>query len=323
MEYIYERIDEASSKLLKQIKNLDQKLPEMQTLLLTAGPSQKLTLDSIGSHGFEEFSSTVVRYYTELLTTSFISKGTLLNFSSQVNNSTFVQNGATYEGSNCFNSLSGLFRKINQTEEYIGYLVNDFKHGVGFSRVTQGYTYIGEWFCNSKQGYGICDWKISQNGARDWYRGNFKSDLMHGYGEYFYSDGTKYFGEWNEGKKQGKGTMYYIDGHVYTGSFHSDRRNGHGETTYENGEKYIGSFENDKRHGIGTLFRNNGRIYHGNFNYGAMTGMFRVTLRRNGNNEEWSGPIVNEQLNGRGTIRIGMVFGPGREVMFANDEIVG
>lgn len=37
--------------------------------------------------------------------------------------------------------------------------------------------------------------------------GEYENDKKHGYGEYFWQDGSCYKGHWNEGLKHGKGVM--------------------------------------------------------------------------------------------------------------------
>jgi hypothetical protein len=40
---------------------------------------------------------------------------------------------------------------------------------------------------------------------------------MHGAGEYVWPDGSKYIGQYFEGKKHGRGKFYYKSGRIYEG----------------------------------------------------------------------------------------------------------
>ena len=66
-----------------------------------------------------------------------------------------------------------------------------------------------------------------------------KSDLL-----YILENGSRYVGEWKDGKKHGRGT--YTSG------------KGEGE-----GDKYVGEFKDGKKHGQGTCIKPEGRKYVG------------------------------------------------------------
>ena len=54
----------------------------------------------------------------------------------------------------------------------------------------------------------------------DYYIGDFKDGVKHGNGEYHYSTGTVYNGQWeNNDKSNGYGTMTYPDGTKKTGKW--------------------------------------------------------------------------------------------------------
>jgi len=44
-----------------------------------------------------------------------------------------------------------------------------------------------------------------------------KGDCNNGYGTYTYANGSKYVGEWKDGKFHGQGNLTYIDGTVEKG----------------------------------------------------------------------------------------------------------
>lgn len=53
----------------------------------------------------------------------------------------------------------------------------------------------------------------------------------------------------------GQGTMIYTDGSKYVGQWKDGKREGEGVCTFSNGTKYVGQWTNNKRHGHGTLYR--------------------------------------------------------------------
>ena len=78
-------------------------------------------------------------------------------------------------------------------------------------------------------------------------------NCVNGYGTYLTSDGNKFVGYWENGKKI-KGTFYYKKGSKYVGECNDNIRHGEGTYTWENGKYYKGSFVNGKMHGQGTKY---------------------------------------------------------------------
>ena len=64
-----------------------------------------------------------------------------------------------------------------------------------------------------------------------------------GQGTFFYSDGSKYVGEWKNGKKHGKGTLTHLDGEKYVGGWKDDKYYGKGILFFPDGEKYEGKIQ--------------------------------------------------------------------------------
>ena len=61
-----------------------------------------------------------------------------------------------------------------------------------------------------------------------------------------WSDGTRYVGGVENGKRSGKGTIFWQDGTRFVGSFKDDMRNGPGTMIMADGTIYNGYFRNDK-----------------------------------------------------------------------------
>lgn len=82
-------------------------------------------------------------------------------------------------------------------------------------------------------------------------------------GEFSFSDGWKYVGEFKDGKRNGQGTELSPTGIKYVGEYSNDKRNGHGTVTFPNGENYVGDFKDDRASGQGTFTSRNGDKYIG------------------------------------------------------------
>ncbi len=99
------------------------------------------------------------------------------------------------------------------------------------------------------------------NGSK--YIGEFKNGKVDGQGTLTYADGGKYAGMWSNGIKEGQGTVTLADGGKYVGRFKNDTANGQGTFIYSNGDKYIGKFKNGERNGRGDYFAANGTVIKG------------------------------------------------------------
>ena len=97
-----------------------------------------------------------------------------------------------------------------------------------------------------------------------------EGDCENGTGTYFYStgdkSGSKFTGEWKNGKRDGKGIMLNKDGSFFEGEYKNDMKHGEGAfypdvNAYHEGKKgilqYVGNWKNDKRHGKFTKVFNN------------------------------------------------------------------
>ena len=74
---------------------------------------------------------------------------------------------------------------------------------------------------------------------------------------YLWENGTKYMGEWKDGKRHGRGTMTTPDEmwdkfKKYVGEWKDGEFHGQGTMTYHDGSKFVGKWKNGKRHGQGT-----------------------------------------------------------------------
>ena len=89
-----------------------------------------------------------------------------------------------------------------------------------------------------------------------------KGDCNNGQGTYRWESGSKYVGEFKDGKTHGQGTFTWASGKPagdkYVGEFKNGKRDGKGTYTYANGDKYVGEHKNHKFHGEGKMISSDG-----------------------------------------------------------------
>ncbi len=96
------------------------------------------------------------------------------------------------------------------------------------------------------------------------YQGNFRNGKYDGQGVYTFTNGNKYVGEFKNGKSNGQGTLTYADGGKYTGNWKNGKSNGQGTLTYADGSEYTGNWKDDVPNGQGTYTYADGSVYNSN-----------------------------------------------------------
>ena len=94
---------------------------------------------------------------------------------------------------------------------------------------------------------------------------SYRPDNFTGRKSQKFTDGSRYYGDFVDGKRHGKGTNYFADGAQYDGDFKNGYMNGYGLMVYADGEKYDGEWADGKRHGQGTYFYASGAKYEGSW----------------------------------------------------------
>jgi len=130
----------------------------------------------------------------------------------------FLSNGDIFVGSYKFgkSDSEGQYTWKNGSV-YKGQFVNGMKHGKGKwmkSRDVNSNVYEGDYYMDTKQGYGEFKWD-----SGNLYKGNYKNDLRNGYGEMYWTDGSIYKGNWINGIQHGYGKMIFLDGTINEGIF--------------------------------------------------------------------------------------------------------
>jgi len=144
---------------------------------------------------------------------------------------------------------------------YIGWTLNDERHGEGKYYWNDGVYYIGHYRFNERHGEGKYVYRDGTYEDGEWENGNFI------YGTKTYSNGDYYIGYFKFNKRNGKGKYVYRDGDYYDGNWENNLENGYGVEKI-NRIKYEGNFVNGKKHGKFLKYENG--VYDGKveFEYG-------------------------------------------------------
>lgn len=120
---------------------------------------------------------------------------------------------------------------------------------------------------NCQNGHGTY---VFKSGSK--YEGNFRDGKLHGKGIFYFTSGNKYMGDWVNQYREGEGKMIFKEGHEYTGGFQKNKFYGTGTMKYANGDEYQGNWDNDQPNGTGTFRKDNGDWYEGEFENGKYQG---------------------------------------------------
>lgn len=90
-----------------------------------------------------------------------------------------------------------------------------------------------------------------------------------------YPNGDYYEGEMKKGVPHGFGKMTYVNGNTYEGAW-KDGKYGFGKMTYANGNTYSGEWKDNMKHGIGKMRYFNGDIYEGEWRIDVISGQGKM-----------------------------------------------
>lgn len=162
---------------------------------------------------------------------------------------------------------SMIYKRVSgPNEEYVGYFLNDLRHGKGtLTKHREGKVFTGEW----DRGF-LFEGTIKEyndNGLYWSYEGEIKNYQAHGYGTMTWGKNTKwsthkYVGNHVEDLRHGSG-KYYFDSGYYNGQWYEGERTGVGLFKHNNGDTFIGLYKNSKKSNLGVQYKKNGRHYAG------------------------------------------------------------
>ena len=124
-----------------------------------------------------------------------------------------------------------------------------------------------------------------------------KGDCKNGYGTCLFPSGSKYVGNFTNGKINGKGILYFSDGHKYIGHWENQYRQGEGKMIFANGDEYFGNFNKSKFEGYGEMLYANGNHYEGNWSENKPNGNGTFTFA---NGDRYEGQLIEGQFHGEG-----------------------
>lgn len=77
--------------------------------------------------------------------------------------------------------------------------------------------------------------------------------MADGYGEYYWSDGSVYKGDFKQGVRHGYG-IWEDEHELFKGNYRLDKKEGFGIYKWKNKQLYKGEFKDDYREGYGELY---------------------------------------------------------------------
>lgn len=131
-------------------------------------------------------------------------------------------------------------------------------------------------------------------------------DCQNGQGTEVLADGSRYVGEWRDGKRRGQGFMVFPNGDRYDGQWSNDLPDGDGILTGHEGDIYEGQFREGVRQGLGTLTLVSGNRYEGEWQKDMPHGFGLLSYP---DGSSYSGEFRNGVRHGRGTVE----FADGRK----------
>ncbi len=179
--------------------------------------------------------------------------------------------------------------------KYIGHFKNGEIHGIGTCYYSDGSKYQGEWVTRYPQGKGT---KTLADGTRIeglWLKGQRVDERGNVIAQLLDDDGTDIQVGCVMGDcENGEGVFAFANGSKYEGQFYNGKMDGWGTWYYANGEKYIGTFKENYPHGRGNMYASKGAITSGEWLQGEYIGDGRA---KNGQ----LGCISGDCTNGTGT----------------------
>lgn len=164
--------------------------------------------------------------------------------------------------------------------KYIGDFKNGEIHGVGVCYYTDGSKYSGEWKSRFPDGKGTKTYTDGTKRTGMWKKGkpvdengNLLAEYIAKKKEEQQDDGTNIQAGCLSGDcKNGPGIFAYPDGSKYEGDFANGKFNGNGVFHFANGDKFMGQFKNNFPHGTGTRELANGKSETGDWREGEFIG---------------------------------------------------
>ncbi len=229
---------------------------------------------------------------------------------------------------------------------YIGEFRNGEIHGVGVCYYSDGSKYQGEWMHRYPEGKGTKTYPDGRKRTGSWKTGQpvdqvgnlvaevinneesnsdgteiqsgcITGDCLNGQGVFAYPNGSRYDGQFLQGKPEGWGRFHYIDGDTYIGTFKAGYPHGRGRMEFKDGKTKEGQWREGEYAGPLSTTPQPGCI-NGNCEDGYGAYLFRDGSKYVGafknflphgrgivyytNGERYEGEMAEAAFNGRGTL---------------------
>ncbi|KAK6147092.1 hypothetical protein DH2020_018004 [Rehmannia glutinosa] len=155
-----------------------------------------------------------------------------------------------------------------------------------------GESYSGSMLGNTPEGPGDYLWS---DGCK--YEGEWRCGMRHGYGKLQWPSGALYEGEFSGGYMHGTGTYTRRDHMIYKGRWRLNLKHGLGYQNFPNGDVFEGSWIQGTPEGPGKYIWANGNVYLGNMKGGKMSGKGTLTWV---NGDSFEGSWLNGMMHGFG-----------------------
>ncbi|KAK6126255.1 hypothetical protein DH2020_040000 [Rehmannia glutinosa] len=188
------------------------------------------------------------------------------------------------------NDKTGL-TELNGDVSHASSETNSFRFGE--ISLPNGECYSGSLLGNKPEGYGNYIWS---DGSK--YEGEWKFGTRHGYGKLQFSSGALYEGEFLGGYMHGSGTYTKPDRTIYKGRWRLNLKHGLGNQNFPDGDVFEGSWILGTPEGPGKYAWANGNVYLGNMRGGGkMSGKGTLTWI---NGDSYEGSWLNGTMHGFG-----------------------
>ncbi|KAL8516741.1 hypothetical protein ACS0TY_015125 [Phlomoides rotata] len=155
-----------------------------------------------------------------------------------------------------------------------------------------GESYSGYILSNAPEGSGDYVWS---DGCK--YEGEWRSGMRHGYGKLRWPSGAIYEGEFSGGYIHGNGTYTRADNMIYKGRWRLSLKHGLGYQNFPNGDVFEGSWIQGSPEGPGKYMWDSGNVYMGNMKGGKMSGKGILTWI---SGDSFEGNWLNGMMHGFG-----------------------
>jgi len=191
--------------------------------------------------------------------------------------------------------------------KYTGDFKNGEINGVGVCYYTDNSKYSGEWKHRYPDGRGTKTYSDGTKRTGLWLKGKpvdetgkILEDYIAHKKEEKLDDGTNIQSGCLSGDcKNGAGILAYPDGSKFEGNFVEGKYDGAGSFYFANGDKYVGDFKNNFPHGKGTRFLKNGETETGEWSEGEFIGSSLTVSGKvgciQGNCENGSGTYIYKE----------------------------